>query len=136
MSEEARNDRSARQRSRAIEWLAGSVGFAVTFAILGFLGWQAVTLREPVAPVIALEVKKVSNAGPNHVVEFAARNRTPAAVAAVEVEGTLTTADGAETGRVTFDYIPGGSSVHGGLHFSSDPRAGELELRSVGHVRP
>src|SRR5690606_38259588 len=84
---------------------------------------------------VEIEVEVGSDAGPSYVVEITAHNRARSAVAAVEIEGALTSAGGAaETGRVTFDYIPGGSSVRGGLHFSTDPRVGDLSLRSVGHV--
>ena len=134
---EDRNDRSARSRSSRLEWGAGFLGLSITLAILGYLGWQAVNQPELVAPAIEIEVERVSNAGPSYVVEITAHNRAPSVVAAVEIEGALTSAGGAaETGRVTFDYIPGGSSVRGGLHFSTDPRVGDLSLRSVGHVRP
>lgn len=137
MSDEGNDDRSAGPRSSALEWAAGSIGLAVTLAILGYLGWQALTQRGPVAPDIEIEAERISRAGSNYIVEIVAHNRAPSAVAAVEIEGTLTSASSAsETGRVTFDYIPGGSSVRGGLHFSSDPTAGSLELRSLGHVRP
>lgn len=134
--DEGSDDRRARQRSSTLEWVAGSVGLGVTLTILGYLGSQALTQRGPAAAIIVVDVERISDVGPAHVVEIVAHNRAPSAVAAVEVEGTLTSAEGTETSAVTFDYIPGGSSAHGGLHFSSNPRGGSLELRSVGHVRP
>lgn len=121
-----------------VEWIAGGVGLVLTLALLGFVGWQAVSAPEQVAPAIAVRVTAISpQPGGGHVVEIAATNRSAQTAAGVEVEGTVTAADGqAETSTTTFDYVPGHSEAQGGLFFTADPAGGVLTVRALGYRRP
>nr|MBA3487547.1 hypothetical protein [Lysobacter sp.] len=40
------------------------------------------------------------------------------------------------TSTVTFDYVPGHSSRHGGMFFEHDPRAGVFQARALGYSEP
>jgi uncharacterized protein (TIGR02588 family) len=127
------------QRTRPlVEWIAGGIGLVLTLALLGFVGWQAVSAPGQAAPAIAVRVTAISpQPGGGHVVEIAAANRTAQTAAGVEVEGTVTPPGGqAETSTTTFDYVPGHSEAHGGLFFTADPAAGVLTVRAMGYRRP
>lgn len=125
------------KRSAVMEWVFGAIGFALTLAIVGFVGWQAVSPDREAPPDIEVAVERISPVGAGYVVEVVAHNRASQTAKGVEVEGVLTRGgEESETGSFTFDYLPGGSSARGGLHFSADPAAGELQLRTLGHSRP
>lgn len=133
----ASGEKKGQPRSPVLEWIFGGVGLVLTLAMLGFIGWQAVTQGNGMPPWIEVRVDRVAPAGDAYVVEIVARNRSPRTAKGVEVEGVLAPPGGeSETSSVTFDFIPGGSSVRGGLHFSSDPAAGDLQLRTLGHSHP
>ena len=122
-----------RRRSPMVEWIAGGLGLVLTLALLGFIGWQAVTQDGQDVPQVELSVERISPAGQGYVAEIVARNRSPRTASGVEIEGALSSG---ETSSLTLDYIPGGSSVRGGLYFSADPAAGDLRLRAHGYSRP
>lgn len=128
----AGSNRKNGARSVGIEWIAGGLGLLLTLGLLGFLGWQAVTVDRQVPPQLDLRVESVAPAGAGYVAAIVVRNRSPHTAGGVEVEGTLA----GETSSVTFSYVPGGSSVRGGLYFSSDPSAGGLRLRALGYSDP
>ena len=121
----------------AVEWIAGAVGLVLTLALLGFIGWRVVTGDGHSPPELELRVERVVRAGDAYVAQFVVQNRSQQTAEGVEVEGELSAGMGElETSTATFDYIPGGSSVRGGLYFSSDPRDGSLKLRALGHTSP
>ena len=121
----------------AVEWIAGAVGLVLTLALLGFIGWRALTGDGHSPPELELRVERVVRAGDAYVAQFVVHNRAEQTAEGVEIEGKLSGGTGEpETSTATFDYIPGGSAVRGGLYFSSDPRTGDLRLRALGHTRP
>ena len=125
------------RQGAAIEWIAGALGLVLTVALLGFIGWRALTGEEHSPPELELRVERVVRAGDAYVAQFVAHNRSPQTAEGVGIEGELSVATGEpERSTATFDYIPGGSSVRGGLYFSSDPGAGSLRLRALGYTRP
>jgi uncharacterized protein (TIGR02588 family) len=125
------------RQGAAIEWIAGAVGLVLTLALLGFIGWGALTHDRNSPPELELRVERVVRAGGAYVAQFVAHNRAQQTAEGVEIEGELSVGTGEpERSTATFDYVPGGSSVRGGLYFSSDPRAGDLKLRALGHTRP
>ena len=121
----------------ALEWIAGTVGLILTLALLGFIGWRALMHDAQSPPELELRVERVVRAGDAYVAQFVVQNRSQQTAEGVEVEGELSAGMGElETSTATFAYIPGGSSVRGGLYFSSDPRDGSLKLRALGHTSP
>lgn len=137
MSDQQGKSKKHGARSPLMEWIFGGIGLVLTLSLIGFIGWQAVTQPARQPPLIELRVEKVSPIGHGYVAQIAAHNRSPHTAKGVEIEGTLASGSAeTETSTVTFDYIPGGSTVKGGLHFTSDPATGELRLRTLGHARP
>ena len=124
-------------REPLLEWASATVGLALTFAILGLIGREA--LRGDAAQPPAVEVVPVSvaRAGSSFVVEVAVVNRSGGSAAEVEVEGVLKQGDRAlETSTLVLDYVPGHAERRGGLFFREDPRRHRLELRPLGYQRP
>jgi uncharacterized protein (TIGR02588 family) len=105
-------------------------------ALFACVGWQALNgPSEP--PVLVVEVSAIQQTAGGYRVDFVIRNDAASAAAQVEVEGTLEQEGGAEqTGRASFDYIPGDSERHGGVFFKDDPRRGRLTLRATGYAAP
>ena len=137
MSNRPNRSKKSGAKSPLLEWIFGTIGLVLTLSILGFVGWQALTQGEDLPPRIDVRVERVSPADGSYVVEIVAHNRSSTTAKSVEVEGVLAPRSGQpETRRVTFDYVPGGSTVRGGLHFLSDPATGKLHLRALGHARP
>ena len=55
----------------------------------------------------------------------------------MQVEGLLLDGENVlEEAAAEFDYVPAGSVRQGGLFFSRDPTAHELQLRVRGYVEP
>jgi uncharacterized protein (TIGR02588 family) len=66
-----------------------------------------------------------------------AQNNGGSTAAEVDVEGTLTAADGSQqTSHATFDFIPGKSDRRGTLMFQSEPAADRLQLRVISYREP
>ena len=137
MAEESRSRSQGAQRPAILEWLVGGIGLVLTLGLVGFIGWEAVTGSNGTPPGIELRVEDVSAAGPGYVATIVARNTGPRTAASVEIEGKLSRRGGeSETSTVTIDYVPGGSEVRGGLYFTQDPSAGQLQLRALGYTQP
>lgn len=120
-----------------LEWVSGALGLALALGLLGFIGWQAWSGPEGAPPAIEVRVERIAPAAGGHVVEFAARNLSPATAAGVQIEGELREGGRvAATSQATLDYVPGRSERRGGLFFEQDPRAHALRLRALGYARP
>ena len=142
MPDGSRRNGAGRQRRRGgrvspLELAASGAGLLLTLAMLAFIGWEALTRPGDVPPAITIATGQVSRSGDVWVVQFDAINHAPATAANVEVVGSLRR-DGreVETGRATLDFVPGGSSAHGGLFFRTDPRGGEIDMRALGYAEP
>jgi len=85
------------------------------------------------APDISLEIIDTKRSGDDWIAKIRATNSGRATATQVLVEGEL---GNGETGELTFDYLPDGSSRTGGLVFTSDPDAGGLTLRVLGYSDP
>lgn len=119
------------------EWLTAALGLLLVLGAIGYLGYEAVA-GDDRPPALTVVVDSVTRSGGVHQVHFTVRNTGDRAGAAVVVEGRLAGAaeGGEETSEVTLDHVPGRSERSGGLFFSSDPRAGRLELRPLGYSVP
>jgi uncharacterized protein (TIGR02588 family) len=127
-----------KQRERPLgEWIAGAIGLLLSLGILGYIGWQALTVPEEVPPLLLVQADGVSSSGSGYLVQFTARNRSPTTASTVQVEGSLNRGGSrAATATTTLDYVPGYSERSGGLYFEQDPRTHELKLRATGYVQP
>ncbi|GGD89148.1 hypothetical protein GCM10011515_06020 [Tsuneonella deserti] len=127
----------SRRRKDWLEWIAGGIGLLLAILLIGTIGYEAAIGNREAAPVIRFEIASVEPAGQFYLVEIEARNISESTAQQVEVEATLTNG-GRETEKavMTFDYVPGQSTVKGGVFFTNDPRAGNLQIRPLGYSQP
>lgn len=131
------DDRQSGRGVSPLEWAASGLGLCLTLGLLAILGWQA--WREPSEqlPAVTVSIVEVRETGGLHVVAVEARNSSPATAANVIVSGTLRQGGPTvEQSQFTLDYVPGGSSRRGGLFFTTDPTALDLEVRALGYADP
>lgn len=119
-----------------LEIVASGTGLLLTLAMLAFIGWEALTRPGDVPPAVTVEAGQVTRGGGVWVLEFEAVNHTPVTAANVRIVGTFNEGGRAVESEAALDYVPGGSSVSGGLFFSIDPRGREVELRALGYANP
>lgn len=124
------------ERTPLAEWVAASLGLALTLGVLGFSLWEAVTDANG-APALSLEADAAAAAGGGFVIPVTLRNDSNATVASVWIRGVLER-DGrpVETRRALLDYAPGKGEVRGGLVFQNDPAAHVLRLTVEGYQEP
>lgn len=118
-----------------IEWGIAAVSAILLLALLGFLAYEVIA-RNGSGPVFQLSVEEVTQGPSSYAVIIDVFNAGHATAAAVEIEGTLTTAGESTVSHVVLDYAPAESGRRAVLLFEDDPRAGELELRVVGYTEP
>ena len=119
-----------------IEWLTGAVSALLVAAMIGWVGWQAMT-RTASPPDLFIAIAATGKAAAGYRVAFDIRNAGTTTAAAVTVVGTL--ADGRtviEEAQVTFDYVAAESTASGALLFARDPANHRLDIRPVGYTAP
>lgn len=114
-----------------LEWIASAIGLLLTLGVTAVIARDAFNGSADMTPDIAVAVTRVQPAQGGFVLEFEARNLSPATAAQVSIEGKLP--DG-ETATATIDYVPGRSARRGGLFFAHDPRG--AEVRALGYQDP
>ena len=130
------DDREA-SRISILEIVASGVGLLLTAAIFAFIAWEALTRTADVLPAVTVEALEVREEAGVWILSFEAVNHAPSTAANVEVEGTLRREGReVEAARASLDYVPGGSSVRGGLFFGTDPQGHEIEVRALGYAEP
>lgn len=119
-----------------IEWLTGLVSALLVAALLGWVGWEAVT-REATPPALSIAVLVTERTAGGYRVAFDIDNTATATAAAVTVVGRLS-----ENGRVieenevTFDYVAAESKSTGAILFENDPAGRRLDIRPTGYTDP
>jgi uncharacterized protein (TIGR02588 family) len=117
------------------EWVTAAAAAAVVAAAVVTLLIAGRHERTP--PRLSVRVEAAEPAGPYFRVRFAVRNDGGTTAAEVVVRGELRNAStSAETGEVTFDYVPDGSERRGALLFTTDPRTAHLAVRALGYREP
>lgn len=118
------------------EWVAASVGLLLVVASLGYLTYDAVAAT-PDAPAPAIEVIAVKQQDSRYLVRVRVHNRARATAEGLRITGLLKrNGEVVESTEAEFRYLPGRSWREGGLFFSRDPAAFELELGPKGYQKP
>lgn len=137
--EDRGGDRSGEPRgtpTSPVEWMIAAAGGAVVLAAAAIMLYEAAT-STPSPPELEMLVDSVVTSEHGWVVEFRARNHGSETAAELVVEGELSADTGTvETSTMTFRYVPGRATRRGGLVFTHDPSAYDLEIRATGYDRP
>ena len=131
-----RGDGRASAKQDVFEWIAGGVSAVLTLAMIGFIGWQALTADEGI-PRLTVEIQAVEPVAGGWHVRFRAVNTGDATAANVAVEGQLKSGGTVvETGEGSIDYVPANSAHSGGMFFSRNPAEHEMAIRARGYQVP
>ena len=118
-----------------IEWITGILSAALVAALIGWIGYEALTYT-PEEPNFMLEVTGTAKAASGWSLAFTIDNKSNTTASAVVVEGTLTGSESTQTSDVTFDYVPAQSQASGALFFDENPAKGKTTIRVVGYTDP
>jgi uncharacterized protein (TIGR02588 family) len=124
------------------EWIAAAVSTALLIIVIATVAIHGRRTKTP--PDLAVTIDQVMPVTAGYLATFTISNRGGQAAAQVVVEGTLTSRDGSdrsaetteEKSETTFDYVPDGSHLQGGLMFTRNPGEGELTVRATGYRQP
>ncbi|MDP8994873.1 MAG: TIGR02588 family protein [Pseudomonadota bacterium] len=126
-----------KQPNSPLEWIAGTLGLLIALAMLGVIGWEALSGSPQRPPEIVVQAERATRTAGGWVVDLVARNGSGSTAAAVHLSGELKQGDEAvESGQALIDYIPGRSERRASLIFTHDPAAYRLEVRATGFQEP
>lgn len=119
-----------------VEWLTGLVSAILIVAMLGWVGWEAVS-EDDMAPEFGIEITARSAVEGGYRVEFDIINTATRTAAAVMVRGEMRDGDNViEQADISFDYVPAQSKASGALFFTHDPDQAQLTIRAIGYTDP
>ncbi|MGY1709320.1 hypothetical protein ACI8AC_07385 [Geodermatophilus sp. SYSU D00758] len=118
------------------EYLVGALGGLLVLALVGFLTYQALGVRET-GPELAVVVTRLDRSAAGWTVYYETVNTGGRTAEAVQIGGTLVR-DGrpVEQASSSIAYLPPHSSRVGALVFSTDPGSGELRVGTRGYRVP
>lgn len=115
-----------------IEWILGACAALVILAIIGFLGFEAIS-RTGGRPELSLHVVDQRNTEIGREIVIEVRNDGQATAASVEVAGTT---DGRFWRQVTLDYAPAQSRREVTLILSAGTSGEPVQVEIAGYVEP
>lgn len=122
------------------EKAAGALGLGLVLLIIGYLTFEALSPQLP--PDILVRQEAVTRTNQGFLVQIRATNVGDQAAASVVVEAILQTPDAApdaepvESGEVTFNFVPAGSSRRAGIVFTRNPDEYALDFQVKSFVNP
>lgn len=125
----------------AVQWLVAGVALVVVVASFGLVLYQGVAGNDT-PPLLAVVVDSIAPDSARYRVHVTVRNTGGHAATDVRVRAEVSPGDSGPADDATdasvirFDLLPPGSQATGVFVFASDPRAGNLQTRVVGHVVP
>lgn len=120
----------------AWEWFTAAIGLLLLLSTLGYLLFETAR-HDDAAPVPELRVTAIEQQQGRYVVRVEVANRSRATAAALRVEGELRRgSELVERSEMEFQHVPGRSTRHGGLFFTQDPRALQLQLSARSYQKP
>jgi uncharacterized protein (TIGR02588 family) len=119
-----------------IEKLIAAGGLLLVLAVVGSLGYEAVT-RDGSPPDIEVKVNDIQRVGAGYRVRFSALNHGETTGAQVRIKGELKEGEKLVEESVTIlTYVPDKGKQEGGLFFEHNPGAYRLQLRASGYEKP
>lgn len=115
------------------ELVLGVLGALVTLAVIGFLAFQALAVREG-DPLFHVEVIAVEQTAQGFVTEVRVRNDGGTTAEAVHLVGTAGGGGSGGQAIATISYVPPHSSRRATLVFPTPPGPGGVEVRVAGYT--
>lgn len=124
-----------REPVRTVEFVVGVVSGVLLVAVLGFLGYQAVAVRDG-PPALRTHMAPVGDADqPPYVFQVQVRNTGGQTAQAVQITGQLTRDDRqVEQASATVRYIPPNSHRAVSLLFETDPKTAAISVKAAGYA--
>lgn len=136
MTEISRRPHSEKPDPHWIEWATGIVSAVLVVAMLGWVGYEALTDKDG-PPDFRIAITGVGQVSDGYRVEFDITNLATRTAATVNVRGEVSDGNrSVEDAEVVIDYVPAHSKSSGALFFREDPRGREVPIRVVGYSDP
>lgn len=131
---ENRNRADEQTGSSRGELVLGLLGSVIVVALLGFLAYQAVAVRET-GPALRVEIRSVELVPEGFRTRLRVHNGGGQTAEQVQVTGTLTGGPArSESAQAVIAYIPPGSHREAGFVFRTDPRTRRLVTGIAGYT--
>ncbi len=136
MTEISRRRHSEKPDPHWIEWATGIVSAVLVAAMLGWVGYEALTDKDG-PPEFRIAITGTGPVSGGHRVEFDITNLATRTAATVNVRGEILDGDRTvEDAEVVIDYVPAQSKSSGALIFREDTGGREVRMRAVGYSDP
>lgn len=136
MTEVSRLPHSEKPDPHWVEWATGIVSAVLVVAMLGWVGYEALTDKDG-PPEFRIVITGIGPVSGGHRVEFDITNLATRTAATVNVRGEILDGNSTvEDAEVVIDYVPAQSKSSGGLIFREDPRGREVRIRAIGYSDP
>lgn len=136
MTNANKNDQEKLNDAPPWMWGISLIGLLFVVGSIGFMLYEAIA-GDSSPPDVSVEIQSVLPTQNGFLVEFRVINEGGRAAEGLNVEGELRDGDEVvETSVTTIEYVPSHSQRQGGLFFTLDPRAYDLQLRAEGYETP
>lgn len=122
-------------KKNRLEWTVFGISLALILSVAGLLVYQEITGGDSPASLVA-RAGEARDTGDGYVVPVDVRNEGDTTAEEVQLEATLTWADGVERGEAVLPLVPYRSDRRVWIAFSHDPRDGEIRVRVLGYREP
>ncbi len=131
----SQEDRVSETKTPALEWIASALGLILVVGSLGLILYDA--FDQDTLPRLEARAGPVISVNSRHLVQVTVWNRGGSTAAMVNIQGVLRRGTKTiETAATTFDYVPAHSSTEGGMFFTHNPRAYQLQLKANAYMDP
>jgi uncharacterized protein (TIGR02588 family) len=118
-----------------LEWLVTVISGILVIFTLGFLVYQLI-YEKPTPPDIEIILGETAQKDGGFGIAITARNNGSQTAENVTIEIAAEGTEPVQKARITFDYLPGNSSVKGWAIFSEKPVFENLKTHVMGYEIP
>jgi uncharacterized protein (TIGR02588 family) len=118
-----------------LEWTMFAIGLALILGALGYLGHDALTMRDE-PPHLVIELGAPAPRRHAFLVPVAVTNHGDATAEDVRIEVVLEAGGVRERGEIDMAFLPRAATRRGWVTFHRDPGAGKLVARVLGYESP
>ncbi len=118
-----------------LERIITGIASIIVALTLAFLIYQMI-YDEQTPPDIVVNLGEISEKDQGYAVRVTVKNNGSQTAENVTVEIVSQESDTPEKGQLTFQYLPGASSVKGWVSFSKQPRKEALQIKILGYATP